>query len=145
MKSALFLRGTFNQWQTSSFYQFTGNDAQLRLVVHLPEGHQEFKVATADWVENYGTSSDAPLMQEKEIWQLCSEGGNLKFDVQSQNYEFFFHLHEKSLEIRQCNFAPDQRLEQCFEQIRANWHSYSTSQKHQIKDLIKKEISHLSQ
>ncbi len=145
MRPAFFLRGTFNQWQANSFYQFTGNDAQLRLVVHLPEGFQEFKIGSVNWDENYGTAFDAPPIREEESWILFSGGGNLKFHVQSQNYEFLFHLQEKSLEIRYCDFEPGQRLEQFFEQIRANWHSYSSNQKHQIKNLIKKEISHLSQ
>lgn len=49
LAATVYLRGTFNGWETSAGYVMTYENNRYMITIHLDKGSYEYKAATADW------------------------------------------------------------------------------------------------
>ena len=77
----LFLRGSMNEWKTSTPFLKVGQRA-LQARVLLPRGMQEFKVADAEWrIADFGVNYDEEPLRPSRVQGLVFKGDNIAMEV----------------------------------------------------------------
>ena len=97
---AVYLRGTFNNWELSSPMKGTDTPKVYTYVMNLTAGTYIFKVYTADlWYGNDGTIEDTTVITSANGWDMSTSSGDCTLNAQGGTYLFRFNTETLKLEI----------------------------------------------
>ena len=98
--TAVYLRGTFNNWDLSSPMRGTTEPNVYTFVMDLAAGTYTFKVFTSDiWYGNYGTIEDSTIHTSETGWEMDGTAGDCTLNAQGGTYLFRFNTETRMLEI----------------------------------------------
>ncbi len=89
---ALYLVGTFNDWEIQTKYQFKTHHHVQTLLVELPAGKTELKISTSPEASShaFGAESGKTAVGLNQLIFLKSEGNNILLNLDHPGIYFFF-------------------------------------------------------
>ncbi len=95
-ESAVYLRGSFNNWSDADAFKKTGNKDVLCLTKDLSPGNYEFRVFKSGSGEGYGGGT---ITETANRMALTKSGGNCAIKVTGGRYEFRYELSTDRLSV----------------------------------------------
>ena len=97
---AVYLRGTFNNWELSSPMRGSDEPKVYSYVMELEAGEYTFKVFTSDiWYGNNGTIEDTTVTTSEVGWEMDGSAGDCKLVAQGGTYLFIFNTETRMLQV----------------------------------------------